>query len=240
VTPGPPATPTLSLVIPARDEAESLALLHAEVAAALDAIEGGYEVVFVDDGSVDESPAILAGLAAADHRVRVVRLETGRGQSAALDAGFRAARGEWIATIDADLQNDPADLPRLLAYCTDGDIDVVNGVRTDRADGLVRRASSRVANAIRNRLTGESVIDVGCSLRVMRASMLREVKLYDGLHRFLPTLLRLEGARLIEVPVSHRPRRFGHSKYGVSNRLFTAMADLFAVRWMQRRHLKRD
>ena len=134
-------------------------------------------------------------------------------------------------------QNDPADLPLLLAHCSD--VDVVNGVRTDRADGLVRRLSSRLANAVRNRLTGESVSDVGCSLRVMRASKLREVKLYDGLHRFLPTLLRLEGARVIEVPVSHRPRRFGSSKYGVSNRLFAAIADLYAVRWMQRRHLKR-
>ncbi len=167
--------------------------------------------------------------------MRVLRLTENCGQSAALDAGFRAARGSVVATIDADLQNDPADLPRLLA-ALDG-ADVVNGVRLRRHDPIGRRLSSRLANVFRNWLTNETVTDVGCSLRVMRARYLRRIKLYRGMHRFLPTLLRMEGARVIELPVRHRPRRRGRSKYGVANRLWVGLGDAFAVRWMQRRRL---
>ncbi|HET6303948.1 MAG TPA: glycosyltransferase, partial [Myxococcota bacterium] len=171
-----------------------------------------------------------------DPRVRVVVLDGNHGQSAALDAGFRRARGEIVATLDADGQNDPADLPRLLARLDDAD--VVNGVRTGRRDGPVRKLSSRIANGFRNRMTHESVRDVGCSLRVMRREFLERVKLWRGMHRFLPTLLRLEGARIVEVSVSHRPRRHGTSKYGIRNRLFAGFMDVFAVRWMQRRALR--
>lgn len=167
--------------------------------------------------------------------MRVLRFTENCGQSAALDAGFRAARGAVIATIDADLQNDPADLPRLLAALERAD--VVNGIRVGRQDPWLRRASSRVANAFRNWATGDHVTDVGCSLRVMRVEFLRRVKLYRGMHRFLPTLLRMEGARVIELPVSHRPRRRGRSKYGIANRLWVALTDLLAVCWMQRRRL---
>jgi glycosyltransferase involved in cell wall biosynthesis len=192
--------------------------------------------VYVDDGSRDGSAEVLASLAARDPRVRVLRFAENAGQTAAFAAGFEAARGEVIATLDADLQNDPADLPRLLA-ALDG-ADVVNGVRVGRRDGLVRRASSRIANAFRNWVTHESVTDVGCSLRVMRASYLRRLPLFRGMHRFLPTLLRLEGARVIELPVRHRPRRHGRSKYGIANRLFVGIADTLAVRWMQSRRLR--
>jgi glycosyltransferase involved in cell wall biosynthesis len=167
--------------------------------------------------------------------MRVLRFVENRGQSAALDAGFRAARGAVIAMIDADLQNDPADLPRLLAALDRAD--VVNGIRVGRRDPWLRRISSRVANAFRNWATQDHVTDVGCSLRVMRAGFVRRVKLYRGMHRFLPTLLRMEGARVIEVPVNHRPRRRGRSKYGIANRLRVALGDLLAVRWMQRRRL---
>ena len=169
-------------------------------------------------------------------RVRALHFAANAGQTAALDAGFRAARGEVIATLDGDGQNDPADLPRLLAALAGAD--VVNGVRRHRQDGWLRRLSSRVANAFRNWATDEHVSDVGCSLRVMRASFLKRVKLWRGMHRFLPTLLRLEGARVIELPVSHRPRRAGASKYGIGNRLFVALADLLAVRWMIKRRLQ--
>jgi dolichol-phosphate mannosyltransferase len=228
--------PFLSVVVPVHDEEESLELLHQEIARALASVGGGYELLFVDDGSRDGSLAILREIALADPHVRLIRLDRCYGQSAAFAAGFQRARGEVVATLDADLQNDPADLPRLLARLDEGD--VVNGVRVDRRDGWVRRISSRVANGFRNWATGESVSDVGCSLRVMRADLLRRVRLYRGMHRFLPTLLRLEGARVIEVPVSHRQRSFGRSKYGIRNRLFTGLVDVFAVRWMQSRALR--
>jgi glycosyltransferase involved in cell wall biosynthesis len=227
--------PWLSVVVPVRDEEDSLEALHRELDAAVASIPGGSEFLFVDDGSRDASVAALDALAEKDPRVRVLVLDGRHGQSAALDAGFRAARGEVIVTLDADLQNDPADIPVLLAHL--GAADVVNGVRSERHDAWLRLVSSRVANAVRNRMTQESVTDVGCSLRAMRAEVLRRVTLRRGMHRFLPTLLRLEGARVVEVPVSHRPRRHGASKYGIRDRLFTGIVDLLAVRWMQARAL---
>jgi glycosyltransferase involved in cell wall biosynthesis len=226
--------PDLSVVIPLFDEAASLEPLAGEIAAALDPTGLAYEVVWVDDGSRDGGAAVLAALAAADPRHRVVSLGRNRGQSAALAAGFRSARAPWTVTLDADLQNDPADIPRLLAAVA-GPYDVVCGVRTERRDTWVRRVSSRVANAVRNRLTGESIADVGCTLRVMPTALAVRAPLFDGMHRFLPTLLRLGGARLSEVPVHHRPRRHGTTKYGIHNRLWRGIADLFAVRWLARR-----
>jgi glycosyltransferase involved in cell wall biosynthesis len=226
----------LSVVVPLRDEAESLEPLHRELDAALAAVAGGVELIFVDDGSRDDGLTRLRGIAAKDARVRVIALDGRHGQTAALDAGFRAARGEVTVTLDADLQNDPADIPALLARL-DG-ADVVNGVRQRRRDSPVRRLSSRIANGVRNRVTRETVTDVGCSLRAMRTEYLRRVKLFRGMHRFLPTLLRLEGARVVEIPVAHRARRYGASKYGIRNRLWTGLADLAAVRWMQSRALR--
>jgi glycosyltransferase involved in cell wall biosynthesis len=230
------SAPWLSVVVPVRDEEASLEPLHRELDAALASVPGGCELVFVDDGSRDGSLARLGAIAEKDPRVRVLELDGRHGQTAALDAGFRAARGEVVVTLDADLQNDPAEIPMLLARLEQAD--VVNGVRVERRDDWLRRAASRVANAVRNRATGESVTDVGCSLRAMRACYLRRVKLHRGMHRFLPTLLRLEGARVVEVPVSHRPRRHGASKYGIHDRLWTGLADLLAVRWLQSRALR--
>jgi glycosyltransferase involved in cell wall biosynthesis len=224
------------VVVPLRDEEASLEPLHRELDLAVAAVAGGAEFLFVDDGSRDASLARLHAIAEKDPRVRVLALDGRHGQTAALDAGFRAARGEVVVTLDADLQNDPADIPRLLDHL--GSADVVNGVRAGRRDGWVRRASSRIANAARNRVTQENVTDVGCSLRAMRSHYLRRVKLYRGMHRFLPTLLRLEGARIVEVAVAHRPRRYGASKYGIRNRLWSGIADLLAVRWMQSRALR--
>jgi glycosyltransferase involved in cell wall biosynthesis len=230
-----PSTPRLSVVVPVHDEEDNLEPLHAEICDALKALDDDFELVLVDDGSRDRSLERMRALAARDARVRLVVLEGNHGQTAALDAGFKAARGEITATLDADLQNDPHDLPRLLA-CLDR-ADVVNGVRVERNDSWVRKVSSRIGNGFRNWMTGESVTDVGCSLRVMRTSFLRRVKLYRGMHRFLPTLLRLEGARVMELPVAHRPRHSGRSKYGIANRLFVGLADVMAVRWMQSRAL---
>ena len=230
------SAPFLSIVVPLRDEEESLEPLHRELDAALAGLAGGVELIFVDDGSRDGSLARLRGLAAKDPRVRVIALDGRHGQTAALDAGFRAVRGEITVTLDADLQNDPADIPELLAWLDRAD--VVNGVRRRRRDPTVRRLSSLIANGVRNRVTREDVSDVGCSLRAMRTEYLRRVKLYRGMHRFLPTLLRMEGARVVEVPVAHRARRYGTSKYGISDRLWTGLVDLAVVRWMQARALR--
>jgi len=232
------ATPEISIVIPVYNEEESLPLLAAEIHGALRPLGRSYEVIYVDDGSTDGSPGVLLELAREDPATRVIRQRRNSGQTAALDAGFRFARGGIVVTLDADLQNDPADIPRLLA-AMDGGYDVVSGVRTHRRDTWVRRASSRIANRVRNRLTRDNVTDVGCTLRACRAEFLRAAPLFTGMHRFLPTLLAMAGARKTEVPVNHRPRLHGHPNYNISNRLWRALADLFAVRWMQKRWIDR-
>jgi glycosyltransferase involved in cell wall biosynthesis len=232
--------PDVSLVIPVHDEEDNLPILAAEIRTALDGLGWSYEVLWVDDGSTDGSLAALGRIAVADSRARVLRLSRSSGQSAALAAGFRSARGEVVVTLDADLQNDPADIPRLLAEMAEPPgWDLVSGVRIERRDDWVRRLSSRIANGVRNRATGERVADIGCSLKAYRASDLRRVPMFKGMHRFLPTLLRLDGARIKEVPVHHRPRLHGKTKYSIGNRLFRSLADLFAVRWMQRRWIDR-
>jgi len=228
--------PRLSVVVPFYNERENVAPLHEEVAGVLDAHPGGVEFVYVDDGSADGTALALGELADADPRVRVISLVENSGQSAALEAGFRAARGEIVATLDADLQNDPADLPRLLEGLDHAD--VVNGVRANRQDSWIRKLSSRIGNGFRNAVTGEDVTDVGCSLRVMRREYLDGIFMVRGMHRFLPTLLRMRGARVTERPVNHRPRKHGESKYGIGNRLWVGLADVFAVRWMQSRYVR--
>ncbi len=230
------SAPQLSVVVPIHDEAESLPLLYRELTEVLKDAGGGVEFVLVDDGSTDGSLDILRSLAREDPRVRVLALDGNHGQSAALAAGFEAVRGELTVMLDADLQNDPADIPRMLARMDEAD--VVNGVRVDRHDSFVRRISSRIGNGFRNWMTDESVTDVGCSLRVVRTKFLKRVRPFRGMHRFLPTLLRLEGARVIEIPVAHRPRRYGRSKYGIGNRLFVGLEDVLGVRWLQRRALR--
>lgn len=230
-------SPEVSLVIPVYNEEENLPVLHAEIRQAMEGMGRPYEVLYVDDGSTDGSPAILRGLAERDPSVRVLRQRRNSGQSAALDAGFRFARGEVVVTLDADLQNDPADIPRLLERI--GEYDVVSGVRARRRDSWVRRISSRIANGIRNRVTHESVTDVGCTLRAARAEYLRRIHVFNGMHRFLPTLLRMEGARVTEVAVNHRPRLHGQPKYNIRNRIWRALMDLFGVRWLQTRWVDR-
>ena len=225
--------PRLSIVVPFYNEADNVEPLHRELDAALADLPGGVEFLYVDDGSADDTGARLLALAKRDPRIRVLRLSPNSGQSAAFDAGFRALRGEICVTLDGDLQNDPADIPRLLAELAH--YDVVNGVRVNRRDGWLRRLSSRVGNGFRNWVTQESVTDVGCSLRAMRSEYVKRVKLFRGMHRFLPTLLRMEGATVTELPVSHRPRRHGSSKYGIGNRAFVGFVDVLAVRWMQSR-----
>lgn len=228
--------PRLSVVVPLFDEEENLPTLDTELHAALEATAIPFEILYVDDGSNDGSFAALQRLAAADARVRILRHHRNSGQSAALATGFRAARGEVLITLDADLQNDPADIPRLLAKLEEG-FGVVSGVRQNRRDSWSRRVSSRVANAVRNWATDEAITDVGCSLKAYRAEYLRHLPMFAGMHRFLPTLVRWNGARVAEITVAHRPRLHGVAKYGIGNRLFRALADLFAVRWMRTRWL---
>lgn len=229
-----PGKPAFSLVIPLFNEEENLSPLIEELGTVLTALDRPFEVVLVDDGSTDRSLEIAKELAAEDPRLRVVHLHRRSGQSAALVAGFRSVRGDVIVTLDADLQNDPADIPRLLAELDSG-WDVVCGIRQDRRDPWTRRVASRIANAVRNRLTHDAVTDVGCSLRAMRSPFLAHLPEFAGMHRFLPTLLKMAGARITEIPVSHRPRRHGKGKYGINNRLWRGIADLMAVRWLQKR-----
>jgi glycosyltransferase involved in cell wall biosynthesis len=230
--------PDLSVVIPVYDEEENLPLLWPELRPVLDGLGLAFEVVFVDDGSQDRSAEIIRAFREADSRVRLVRLKANAGETAATDAGFKAAQGRWVITMDADLQNDPHDIPMLLRRLDEWD--AVTGWRVNRAagDSSIRRISSRVANRVRNALSEETIQDSGCTFRAFRRECLRGLVLYRGFHRFVPTLLRMRGYRVVEVPVNHRPRRFGRSKYGVMNRAFVAFADLLAIRWMKSRFLQ--
>ncbi len=228
----------LSVVIPAYNEEENLPYLWPELRSVLEPLGLTFEVVFVDDGSRDRSAELIRGFRDVDPRVRLVRLKANAGETAATDAGFKAARGRWVVTMDADLQNDPNDIPTLLSHLDRWD--AVTGWRVNRAEGdsLVRRISSRVANRTRNLISDESIQDSGCTFRAFRRECLRGLVLYRGFHRFIPTLLKMRGYRVIEVPVRNRPRRFGQSKYGVLNRLFVTTADLLVVRWMKNRLLR--
>ncbi len=223
----------LSVVIPFRDEALSLETLYEELDAALPREAFDAEFIFVDDASEDDGAERVRGLAIRDARVRLITITPHVGQSGALEAGFRAAHAPNVAMLDADLQNDPADLPRLMAALEYADC--VCGVRVKRQDSVAKRLASKVANALRRRALGDGVSDIGCSLRVMRASHLKRVKLFRGGHRFLPALLAIEGARVVELPVAHRPRRHGSSKYSIGNRLRVVWADLLGVMWLARR-----
>jgi glycosyltransferase involved in cell wall biosynthesis len=223
----------ISIVVPAYNEAENLPVLVSEVAAAM--AGNDYELVIVDDGSTDESQQILAGLAAAEPRLRPFRMPGNRGQSAALAAGIARATGQVLVTLDADLQNDPADIPKLLEALAGSDL--VSGVRARRRDSFVRRASSRIANGVRRRVLRDGITDVGCSLKAYRSEILAGLPRFDGWHRFLPALAQMKGARVREVPVHHRPRLHGTSSYGIGNRLGRGIADLFGVRWLRRRFI---
>lgn len=230
----------VSVVIPVYNEAESLPFLWTELREVLDALGAPCEVILVDDGSVDGSAEVIRGLRDSDPRLRLVRLKANAGETAATDAGFRVATGRFVVTMDADLQNDPRDIPGMLAHLDRWD--AVTGWRVRRGDGdsALRRVSSRVANAVRNAVIGESIRDSGCTFRALRRECLRDLVLYRGFHRFIPTLLTMQGFRVLEVPVNHRPRRFGKSKYGVANRAWRGVCDLLVVRWMRDRALRYD
>ena len=230
----------VALVVPVYNEHDSLPLLIDEITHAVGGGGAGrsYEIVAVDDGSTDGSLEVLRGLRGDHPELRVVAFAEHAGQTAALAAGFRAAHGRVVVTLDADLQNDPADVPALLAELERSRAAAVVGYRVNRHDSAWKRLQSRIANGVRNRLNHETIRDTGCSLKAFRADAVRALPLFDGMHRFLPTLIRMGGGTVVEVPVRHRPRRFGRTKYGMWNRVFRSLADALAVRWMQRRALR--
>ncbi|WP_027722336.1 glycosyltransferase family 2 protein [Maridesulfovibrio zosterae] len=225
----------LSLVIPVYNEQDNLRKLMQEINSALEPIKIPYEVIFVDDGSTDASLAVLSDISEDYPKARYISFEENRGQSAAFCAGFDEAKAPRVATMDADLQNDPADLPAMLSLYNKGH-EMVIGWREKRRDVWIKRIASKIANAIRNRLTRESVKDTGCSLKIMDTTMVREIPRFNGMHRFLPTLMKMQGASVAEVKVNHRPRHQGESKYGTIDRAIAGGYDLLGVRWIQSRH----
>ena len=231
-------TPELSVVIPCHNEAENLRPLLSAIHGALDPLGLHFEIVITDDCSTDDSWRVLQELAATNRRLRAQRFKFNCGESAASWAGMQIARGHYIATLDADLQNDPKDLPAMLEALKK--YDCVCGTRVEtrsKGDSWLRIVSSRIANWVRNRLSGENITDAGCTYRVFKRECISKVKFFNGAHRFLPTLIKLDGFSVTEVPVSNNPRRAGKSHYGVWNRLFKSFRDLLAVRWMKSRKL---
>ena len=222
--------PAVSVVVPLFNEKENVPILQAELEAALDGLQ--YEIIFVDDGSTD---ATVTRVRESD-RVRILRFAKNAGQSAAIYAGLHAANGATAVLIDGDLQNDPADIPKLLREIDRG-ADLAVGYRTKRKDTLLKRLTSRIANFVRSRFTKDGVRDTGCTLKAMRRECVQALVPFKGMHRFIPALVKGAGYQLVEVPVNHRPRKFGVSKYGLGNRAVHATVDMFGVRWLLSRQL---
>lgn len=225
----------LSIIVPLKDEMDNIRPLADEIDRAMADTALAWECLWIDDGSTDQSREALERLAAERPDHRFIGFEANAGQSAALWAGFHESRGRLIATLDADGQNDPADLPVLIETLVARDVDMVNGYRRKRQDSWLRKAASRIANAFRNWTTGKTVRDVGCSTRVCRRECLMGLPRFAGMHRFLPTLVAMQGYRMAEVPVNHRPRERGATKYTINNRLWVGLYDSFGVMWLRKR-----
>jgi len=223
-------SPAVSVIVPLFNEEENMSVLQSELNATLDGID--HEIIFVDDGSVDRTVERIVTAP----NIRVIRFGKNTGQSAAIYAGLEAARGATAVLIDGDLQNDPADIPRLLAEIDRG-ADLVCGYRAQRKDTLVKRLTSRIANFVRSRFTKDGVRDTGCTLKAMRFECVSALVPFKGMHRFIPALVKAAGYQLVEIPVNHRPRRFGQSKYGLGDRALRATIDMFGVRWLLSRRL---
>lgn len=228
-------SPRFSVVIPAYNEQDNILPLLEELVPVMEAMPGGHEIIIVDDGSTDDTRACLEAAKGDRPTLRVLRMKANAGQSAAFAAGFDAARGEIIITLDADLQNNPADIPRLVSHL--GEFDVVCGIRRKRRDTWLRRMSSSTARRVRQSVLKDSITDVGCSIRVFRRQYAAELPRFDGMHRFIPVFLEWQGLRIHQIEVDHRPRKAGDSKYGVWNRLPATLGDLMAVRWLKSRRI---
>jgi len=224
------SSPQVSVIVPLYNEEENVPILQAELRAALRAID--HEFIFVDDGSADDTVERIE----VAPNLRVIRFEKNAGQSAAIYAGLQAARGAILVLIDGDLQNDPADIPKLVGEIARG-ADLVCGYRAQRRDTRVKRLTSRIANVVRSRYTKDGVRDTGCTLKAMRRECVSALVPFKGMHRFIPALIKDSGYRLVEIPVNHRPRRFGQTKYGLGNRAVRATIDMFGVRWLLSRRL---
>lgn len=224
-----------SVVIPLKDEATNACDLIEELELSMNSLEKPWELICIDDGSTDETLSILTDLARKKSYMKIISFTQNFGQSSAFDAGFKAAKGKYIITLDGDRQNDPKDIPKLLELIEE--CDLVCGWRTERKDPWSKKIISKLSNLIRGHLCQDSVHDTGCSLKVYRKSCLQKIKLYHGMHRFLPALFKLEGFCIKEVPVNHRQRQGGKSKYNFFNRSISPFIDLLVVMWMHRRKL---
>ena len=234
-----PAPCKLSVVLPFANERDNLAPLIQELEAELQALGLTFEIICVDDYSSDGGVAVLRSLQASRPWLRIFQHRINCGQSASYCTGFRHAAGELILTMDSDRQHDPADIKRLLRELRD-DVAAVSGVRQGRQDNWVRRQSSQIANGFASWMLGDQIVDAGCTFRIIRKSALAEIPAFNGLHRFLPTLLRFQGSKVVELPINHRERTAGKSKYGIGNRLWRGIVDCLAIRWYHRRCFPAD
>ncbi len=229
--------PEISVVIPVCNEQENVGPLAQEIAAALAGRK--FEILFVDDGSTDDTAAVVLATRSAIPQIRLLRHSFRSGQSAAVTSGVRLARAEWVGTLDGDGQNDPADLPRLLAarlVAGNADVALFQGHRTSRKDTGFRKFQSRIANGVRSKMLGDGTPDTGCGIKLLHRPTYLELPKFDHMHRFLPALFQRAGARVISVPVNHRPRARGTSKYGMLDRLWVGIVDIFGVMWLRRRY----
>ncbi len=224
-----------SLVIPLKNEEENVRDLIEEIKPVMKGLNQPWELIAVDDGSTDNTLNELEKLKVSCPELKVLVFDKNYGQSAAFDAGFKAAKGEFVITLDGDRQNDPNDIPKLVSLSQEADL--VSGRRVNRQDPISKKWISKVANFVRSRFCEDGIQDTGCSLKLYRRSCLKKIKLFKGMHRFLPALFLIEGFRIKEVPVNHRERVKGATKYNFFNRSFNTVADMFAVRWMKNRHL---
>lgn len=225
-----------SVIIPLKNEEDNIIDLIEELEPVMHSLKMPWELICVDDGSTDQTRNILTDLISQKPYIRLLVFKKNYGQSSAFDAGFKAAKGEYVITLDGDRQNDPADIPKLvnaIARC-----DLVCGARVNRKDPWSKKVTSLIANFVRRNICDDGVSDTGCSLKVYRSAALKKIKMYNGMHRFLPALFKIEGLRIVEVPVNHRERTKGKTKYNFFNRSFNTLADLAAVHWMKKRQLQ--
>ena len=228
---------SISIVLPVYNEEDNIEPLTRKIIESLSPLPNPVEIVFIDDGSTDQSVARMEAMRdQSPVPIRIIQLDRNYGLSTAMTAGFKAATGDVIVTLDADLQNDPADIPKLLEQLPK--YDAALGWRVDRQDPFIKKISSKIANFLRKKALNDPIHDTGCSLKAYKATYVKRIKMFKGMHRFLGVLLTMEGAMITEVPVSHHPRRFGKSKYGFWNRLVSPFLDLLAVRWMKKRAIR--
>lgn len=225
-----------SVIVPLKNEEGNIVELIHEIDRAMNQINAPWELLCVDDGSTDQTLPLLKKMSHERPHLRILAFDRNYGQSSAFDAGFKHAAGAYVITLDGDRQNDPADIPKLISAIKD--VDMVCGYRQKRNDPIMKRVISTLANKVRSRLCGDGVRDTGCSLKIYRKQCLEQIKMYHGMHRFLPALFKIEGFKVMEIPVNHRERPAGKTKYNLFNRSFNTVADLFAVRWMRKRQLR--